>query len=328
MFSEPVFSPDGRYLSFVLNHTLYVTDARTGDTLIQGHMDETRFTPSLSYSADGEYLFVSDQSLYIVDAQGRLYTILRAEDAAPYNNAVQLGERMLITTNAGEAFLCCTPAASSVRTAAGEEIPALCESYDPHAVPADERLLVLSGEHELTEGFRQSTALTDLTAKLWFSPDGQRAALSYADGVIELFDAPDGGAVSTMLGQLTREITALAMTEDRLIASDGGGRLMFYDLKKGEVIRILNTDFSCLSFAFSAERDKLMALRADGAIDVYALEGPEKLFTMRSAEGFTGLGFAADGSCAVGLTDSGALCAELWTDEDALLAFAADFTGR
>ena len=49
---------------------------------------------------------------------------------------------------------------------------------------------------------------------------------------------------------------------------------------------------------------------------------------MRSAEGFTGLGFAADGSCAVGLTDSGALCAELWTDEDALLAFAADFTGR
>ena len=66
----------------------------------------------------------------------------------------------------------------------------------------------------------------------------------------------------------------------------------------------------------------------NGVLRVYALDGAEKLFTMRSAEPFTDFRFAADGSAAVGLTADGALVASLWTDEAALLAYAKTLAGR
>ena len=194
--------------------------------------------------------------------------------------------------------------------------------------PAGNPFTRLAGQHELTEAFRNSTALTDLNPKLWFSTDGKRAAMSYPDGVIELFDDPESGTVSAMLGQLTREITALAMSERYLIASDGGGRTLFYDLEKGAVITILNDEAPAAGFAFSAAHDRLLAMGADGVLRVYDLESAEKLFTMRSAEPFTDFRFAADGSAAVGLTADGALVASLWTDEAALLAYAETLAGR
>ena len=328
--SQPVFSPDGKYLSFVMSDTLFITDARTGDMLVSGEMDDTNYVPDLAYSNDGAYIFVTDEDLYIVDHMGKLLQILEASAAAPYNNVVQLGERMLITKNDGSAFVCCTPSASSIRNIDRSEIPALCASFDPHSPPADNPFVNLSGEHELTDAFRNTTTLTGaaLYPTLWYSADGSRAALAYPDGVIELFEAGDGGRVSTMLSQLTQKIGALVMTEDRLVASDSAGRLMFYDLEKGEVIRILNTDSICSSFAFSGQKDMLMAMRTDGVIDVYAMEDCELLFSMRSPENFTEFGFAADGSCAVARTAYGAVRAELWTDEAELLAYAREITGR
>ena len=215
-----------------------------------------------------------------------------------------------------------------MRAVDGDAIPALCDAWDPHMPPAGNRFGSLIGQHELTEGFKASTALSDLTPKLWFSTDGKRAALSYADGVIELFDDPETGTVSAMLGQLTREITALAISERYLVAADGGGRILFYDLDRSEVIDILASDAPAQGFAFNAEQDRLMELAADGTIKVYNLENAEELFTMRSSEPFTDFRFAADGSSAVGLTNSGALVAELWTEDAALLRYAKKLSGN
>ena len=131
-----------------------------------------------------------------------------------------------------------------------------------------------------------------------------------------------------MLGQLTREITSLAMTEKWLIASDGGGRLMFYDLEKREVVKILIDDVAGDRFALNETHEALMELETDGDIKVYDITKAELLFVMRSGETFRDVGFSADGKQAVGLTDAGALCAELWTDETELLAYAREFTGR
>ena len=328
--SKPVFSPDGKYLSFAMSDTLFIMDARTGDYLVKGTMDSTFFVPDLAYSSDGAYLFVTDQSLYIVDNMGKLYQMLETDSAAPYNNVVQLGDRMLITKGDGTAYVCCTPAASSIRYADSDAVPVLCESFDPHTPPSGNPFTDLAGEHELTDAFRASTTLTGaaLAPQLWFSTDGHRAALTYPDGVIEIFDEKDGGRVSTMLSQLIQQIGALVMTEDRLVVSDSSGRLMFYDLEKGEVINILNADSPASSFALSRDKDLLMVLRTDGVIDVYAMEETELLFSMRSQESIKDYGFAADGSCAVARTESGALCAELWTDEAELLAYAREITGR
>lgn len=328
--SVPVFSPDGNYLSYVIDDTLFITDAHTGDRLVMGSMAATNYTPDLAYSADGDYLFVTDQSLYIIDSSGRLFQMLESDAAAPYNNVVQLGERMLITKGDGTAYVCCTPSAASIRSVSRSEVPALCKRTDPHSPPANDPFVNLQSEHELTEAFSMNTWLSaeELVPKLWFSTDGQRAALSYADGVIELYKAEDGGRVSAMLSQFLQPISALAMTENLLVACDSNGRLLFYDLERGSVINIRSTDSPCTDFAFNAGHDKMMALRADGVIDVYDLATDELLFSMRSPETVTDFGFAEDGSCAVALTASGALRAELWTDESALLAYAREITGR
>jgi WD40 repeat protein len=327
VFSDPVFSPDGEKLTYVVNHKLCITDARTGAKLVEGTMDRTNFTPVVAYSADGEYIFVLDQTLYIVDAQGRLYGMLTSDQLAPFNNVVQLGERMLVTRNDGRADICLTPANSSMKTVSRKEMPRLCLKWDPHQPPEGNRFTGLSSQHELTEAFRQTTVLTDLTPKLWYSTDGKRCALSYPDGVIEIFEDPDSGEVSTMLGQLTREITAVAISERHLIASDAGGQILFYDLEKGQVIRIHNGGAAAEGFAFNMEQDMLMELEADGDIKVYDIAGAEELFVMRTADPFTDFRFAADGSSAVGVTGSGALVASLWTDEEALLSYARSLVG-
>ena len=334
-FSAPVFSPDGKYLAYVLDDVFVIADARTGEPFLNAHMDANNTVPKVSYSADGENIFIMNQSLYITDAQGTIYTYMSGDFSAPFNNVVQLGDKVLLTKNDGSAWICCTSAASSIHSVDAAEVPALCPRYDPHDPPAGNAFVRIAGRHELTDGFKQTTALTDLSPKLWFSTDGARAALSYADGVIEVFEDPGSGEVSLTLGQLTREITALGMTEKLLVACDGGGRMMFYDLEKREVIKILNTELPSAGFAFDASREKLMSARylSDGmgtitVYDVYDVGETKLLFTMRATEEVSEFGFAADGSCALCLTPSGALRGELWTDETALLDYARKLTGR
>ena len=326
-FSEPVFSPDGEKLTYVVNHKLCITEARTGTKLVEGYMDPTNFTPVVAYSADGEYIFALDQTLYIIDSQGRLYGMLTSDQQAPFNNVVQLGERMLITRNDGRADICCTPANSSMKTVSRQEMPRLCLKWDPHTPPEGNRFTNLKGQHELTDAFRQTTVLTDLNPKIWYSTDGKRCALSYPDGVIELFEDPDSGEVSRMLGQLMQNITALAISEKHLIASDAGGQILFYDLEKGEVMRIHNGSAAAESFAFSMDQDLLMELEEDGDIKVYDIAAVEELFVMRTADPFTDFRFAQDGSSAVGITKSGVLVANLWTNEEKLISYARSLVG-
>ena len=325
-FSDPVFSPDGQYVTYAAGGTLYFCDAATGDVLSSGTMDDTNIVPDVSYSADGSYLFLRNQSLYIIDAGGRLFGMKEAEFASAFNNTVELGDKVLFTRNDGTAYVCAMPAAAAVKTVGPGEVPELGAEYDLHWNP-DSPITAVQGEHELTEGFKTTTALTDLTPQVWYARDGQRAAMSYADGVIEVFEASNG-RVSRMLGQLTREITALGMAGDTLVAADGGGRLMFYDLAKGEVIRIVNLDMPGVDMAFSEAGDLVMVQRYDDAIEVYEAATAERLFTLRSAQYFTDFGFSADGRYAVGVTAEGADCYELWTDEAELIRFAKAFVAK
>ena len=183
------------------------------------------------------------------------------------------------------------------------------------------------GEHKLTDAFKQTTYLTDLSPKLFFSREGDRAALYYPDGVIELFDLKGDGSVETMLGQLTQEMSAFGMTEKYLAVCDAGGRLLLYDLEEDRVIRMLNLESPYVRFAFNAEGNLLMGLRQSGILDVYDIPSSTQLMALRSTEAFTDFGFAADGSAAVGLTASGAEVATLWPDEEALIARAREIAG-
>jgi hypothetical protein len=115
-----------------------------------------------------------------------------------------------------------------------------------------------------------------------------------------------------------------------LAASDESGRMMFYDLKNKNVIRILNDGAGYIGFAYSADGTLLMALRTGSrVVDVFSMKTAEQLFSMIGPVGFTDFAFTTDGAYAVGMMEDGTyLVGELFQSEEKLLQTARAFVGR
>lgn len=324
-FSKIAFSPDSSRLALVSGDHLMMFDPASEDGILDGTLESTNISPEVCFSADGNYLFVAEQHLYIIDAQScQLYEKIEGTFSAAYANAIELGDAIFLTRNDGTAYLCSTPALATVKAQAafdGELLP----SYQELSLAATENVPVLKTEHELSEGFLATTAYSgaELYPQMYYSMDGAHMAIGYADGVIELFRTDGDGTVDTMLAQLTAKIAAIGMTEDVLAASDNLRRVLFYDMNENTVIKILNTNNIWYSaFAFDPAGEYAMALRSDGrTIDVYELHTAELLFTMRSTDagGFTGMAFSSDGAYAVGLSANGCCVADMLQSEEAAL---------
>ena len=323
--SEIAFSADSERMAYTAEDHLYVDIARTGEHVLTASIDETNIVPSVAFTEDGNYLLMTNQSMFIINAHTWALELLGNADSGPsYNNVIPLKDTFLITRSDGTANFFSTPSLASVRSADSFDRP-LCEP-----VPASFPCVPLKGEHRLTDAFLVTAAGMDTTPGMTFSRDGKTAALAYADGVIELFDTEGDGSVRTMIGELSSRITALAMTEKRLVAADQSARLLIYDMEGRGVLRILNTGTSYAGFAFDPEGKLAMALSGDLArIDVYSLETYEKLFSLSAAgDTFTNMAFSRDGAYAVGETASGGcVIGSIWTDEKALLDRARILVG-
>ncbi len=324
--SEVAFSPDSSRAAFVVNHALIVIDARTGVSLLQANMETTEYTPQVDFSADGRYILMTDRDLYIVDANS--FALLMYESGAadaPFNNVLALENTIFTCDNIGSVKILCLPElTSSYET---DTLPGtLIDRYYPGDVPEGASELI--PEHEIIHGYwEQNTNLPEdyLQPLARYSREGDRAAVIYPDGAIELFDTYGDGHVKSVLQQLTMPITAFGMVKNRLVASDYSGRILFYDLDKGEVVRILNDGVSHVGFAFTEAGDLLMAMRAGliPAIDVYSMEDGVLLFTMHGTSDFTEFAFTTDGKYAVGVMEGGRyIVADLLTDESELIAQA------
>ncbi len=324
--SRIAFSADSQRMAYTAENHLYVASARTGEHLLEAVIDETNIVPSLAFTEDGAYLVLTNQSLFIINARNWALELLENADfGSQYNNVIPLKDSFLITRYDGTANFYSMPSLSSVQTAdsfQGE----LCAP-----IPASFPCVSLQSEHRYTDAFLQSTGkYLDTTAKLAFSRDGSKAALYFADGVIEIFDTAGDGSVSAMIGELSSQIEALAMSEKQLVASDQAARLLIYDLESRSVQRILNVGTVYLDFAFDPSGKLMMALCAGlTRIDVYSLETYEKLFSLNaSADTFTDMAFSQDGAYAVGKTAAGRyVVGDLWADEEALLQQARRLTG-
>ena len=324
--SDIAFSADSKRMAYVAEGQLYVADARTGALELQATIDQTSFVPALAFTEDGNYLLMTNQSLFIINARTwALELVENADFGNQYNNVVPLADTFLITKYDGTANFYSMPELASVKTLDGFD-GKLCE-----ASPAYFPCVPLTGEHRYTDAFLQSTGKTmDTTPQLTFARDGKTAALSYADGTIELFDTAGDGSVAAMIGELTNPIAAIAMTERQLVAADDSTRLLIYDLEEKAVQRILNVGTVYSRFAFDPEGKLLMALCGGlTRIDVYSLETFEKLFSLHAtADTFQDMAFSEDGAFAVGVTAAGKyVVGDLWADEDALLAQARKLTG-
>ena len=324
--SDIAFSADSKRMAYVAEGQLYVADARTGALELQATIDQTSFVPALAFTEDGNYLLMTNQSLFIINARTwALELVENADFGNQYNNVVPLADTFLITKYDGTANFYSMPELASVKTLDGFD-GKLCE-----AAPAYFPCVPLTGEHRYTDAFLQSTGKTmDTTPQLAFARDGKTAALSYADGTIELFDTAGDGSVAAMIGELTNPIAAIAMTDRQLVAADDSTRLLIYDLEEKAVQRILNVGTVYSRFAFDPEGKLLMALCGGlTRIDVYSLETFEKLFSLHAtADTFQDMAFSEDGAFAVGVTAAGKyVVGDLWADEDALLAQARKLTG-
>jgi WD40 repeat protein len=164
---------------------------------------------------------------------------------------------------------------------------------------------------------------------MYFSTDGNLAAIAYPDGTIELFQTQGDGTVMDTVGQLYTYINALAISEDRLIAIDMDTRMMVYDLNTGSVENIWKNETQYGSFTFNADGSLMLAMcEGKTRIDVFDLnDGCRRLFSMQSGgEEFAEMSFSRDGAWAVGKTASGAfVIADLFADEDALIARTRSF---
>ena len=323
--SVPVYSPDSQKMAFLSENTLYILDAAKGKELASTQVEWEDPAPMLlNWSEDGNYLTFFTPDLYIVDAEtGEILLFLDSNDNLLYNNAVPAGSDYVFATQGdGRAILLSLPGTASVSMQ--EEYAGELIGYDPRMKPETEWEVEPTSGHVVTETFKALNEMDDYEPLIYYTLKGEYAALLYPDGSIEVFRKGEGGKVLLENTQFYNLPTAFGIYADMMVAADRYGRLMFQNLKDSSM-KIVDTDGVHTVFMFDG--NYLVAGRNSGTeADVYDLEKCERLFTLESSAQITRIGFSADGSCAVGLTeDGGAVVGELWTNENALLEAARRF---
>ncbi len=318
--TEPVFSPDSSRIAYTIGTTLFVSEARTNAPVIQANIDDTMFSPTLSFSADGGYLLMTNKDMFIINADTWMLELTESAENTNYNGLIPMDKMVLCSRYDGVISFYSLPALASVQTVDSFS-GTLLDPYLPQRAVA---CVPLTSVHELSPTFRETNFYKDYPAQIYFSRDGSLAAMAHPDGTVELFDTQGDGTVKDTVGQLYTYINALALTEDRLIAIDMDTRMMVYNLNTRTVEKIWNNDAQYASFAFSEDGSLMMAMcQGKTRIDVYDLnDGCRLLFALHATgDTFEEMAFSADGAYAVGKTAAGRyVIGDLLTDGDALVA--------
>ena len=147
-------------------------------------------------------------------------------------------------------------------------------------------------------------------------------------GFLEIFKKDDGGRVSCVFSEFQTRVNRVAFCGDMLAVSHESGKLMICDMSKGTVVKVFGTDGYYTEMVFSPSGEQLMGIAySRDHLDVLSVSDG-LLFTMRAGEAFSSFAFTEDGSKAVGITASGYVAGDLFTDEDALIKRAEKLAGR
>ncbi len=315
-FSVPAFSPDASEIAYISDDSLWVLYIVPQPVLVENYLDRTDgFVPEVCYSADGRHQLLAKEHLYIVDAVEMMPEY--CEEGNRYEafvHAEALDRVIFAARDNGSAYFYCLPESASIRKGAfdGE----LCDPYYPKDWP---------GAHSNDFKGVYGELIGQPFPTRYYSRDGRYIALAYRDGTIELFDADGDGTVLDTVTPLKNQVRAIGMTENRLIAADETGRILFYDLETLSVIRTYTNLYHYYSFAFSPDGQYAAALRmGDGQIDVYDAIRAELLFTIHTDEGETAetVAFSKDGRYLVVRTGKCDRIADLYPDEADLIAEA------
>lgn len=302
--TEPVFTRDSKRMAYTVGANLYVVDARTAAKILSAGIPDTNFSPSVSFTADGKHLLMTDEAMFIIDAETWALELVQSTEGTHYNGIVPMDNMVLCSRYDGVIYFYSLPPLASVQTVdafAGALSDVYLSQRAAECVP-------LTSQHELSPTFKQTNLYKDYPPTFHFSVDGSVAAIAHPDGTIELFDTQGDGTVRDTVGQLYTYINALGISGDRLVAIDVSTRMMVYNMKTHAVEKIWNNGTQYSSFAFNGDGSLMMAMCAGlTRIDVYDLnDSCRLLFSMNAqADTFEDMAFSADGAYAVGRTAAG-----------------------
>ena len=304
MPTQPVYTPDSQRMAYTIGPKLYVADAATDSIIIEANIDDTNYVPSLSFSSDGKYLLMTNESMFIINTETWALELLNSAEGTNYNGLIPMDNMVLCSRYDGVIYFYSLPPLASVQTVdafAGALSDVYLSQRAAECVP-------LTSQHELSPTFKQTNLYKDYPPTFHFSVDGSVAAIAHPDGTIELFDTQGDGTVRDTVGQLYTYINALGISGDRLVAIDVSTRMMVYNMKTHAVEKIWNNGTQYSSFAFNGDGSLMMAMCAGlTRIDVYDLnDSCRLLFSMNAqADTFEDMAFSADGAYAVGRTAAG-----------------------
>lgn len=304
MPTQPVYTPDSQRMAYTVGPKLYVADAATDSIIIEANIDDTNYVPSLSFSSDGKYLLMTNESMFIINTETWALELLNSAEGTNYNGLIPMENMVLCSRYDGVIYFYSLPPLASVQT-----VDAFAGALsDVYLSQRAAECVSLTSQHELSPTFKQTNLYKDYPPTFHFSVDGSVAAIAHPDGTIELFDTQGDGTVRDTVGQLYTYINALGISGDRLVAIDVSTRMMVYNMKTHAVEKIWNNGTQYSSFGFNGDGSLMMAMCAGFTrIDVYDLnDSCRLLFSMNAqADTFEDMAFSADGAYAVGRTAAG-----------------------
>ena len=325
--SRVAYAPDGDHFSFVFQDALYQVDVGSKKPVAGTNFaGDKAGLPYAVYSKDGNNIFVTYENLYVLDAHDcRCISVLTGDHYCVYDNCIPLCNTVLVSQFARGAKLYSLPSISSV-TCADSFSGKLLDYYDPSKII--KQWNTPKGDHQLSEVDIStfSGSFANLNAALFYSQDGETAALTYPDGIIEIFNRVGGGNVADVIKPFSIWMSwdkSLAINYRFLLASGGANQLLLYDLENRTVKKEIQARYTYVGFAFD-EREKYFMGKGVGGygIVVYSLETLEELFSMGLNDEIEAMAFSLDGAYAVGKTDRGYLIGDMLLDEDDVLSHA------
>lgn len=163
----------------------------------------------------------------------------------------------------------------------------------------------------------------DSSPKMFYSLDGESAAITYPDGTIELFRRDGNGDTDVVFkpfqGAWWVWNYSLAMNDTYLIAANIG-QLVIYNMQNKTVESTYNSGWFYERFEFDKNGEMFIAMGLEGRkVFIYDIETGDEIIEVETREPVTDIAFSIDGAYAVAKKNNYYMIIDMLLDEEDLL---------
>ena len=323
-----VFSPDGKTLAATALENIMIFRADSGKLLHTFGAVDLR----AGYTGFGAAFTSDSKNIVIWGNTAQVYDLARGKLISDFGGQMGVsaalshdGRYIALSTWEGDAGIYSTSASATAFT----EPKAEKELY---SYPQQFEVSMQPGLLYRTHHYDQSIYPFVLEV-MTNSPSGRYTTLTYPDGYVEIWDlSREDGQSSYLLREHIGMIKQTSMTDQFLLTAGYDGRIMVFDLEKGETRHFFSVGERIPRFEISKNGDMIIALTESLArAHVYELYSGNRIYTLEAETGdlIADIGFAPDGSAAVIVQESGReVSGAIFQDFDTLLDRALALTAH